>query len=336
MAMLAAQDGGFPSQAGLPAAAVVAGACPLKEGGRDTAPPQLECWGSGAEARWADLVDSGEETDEPSSSSGGSCAASAAQPPSGAAVSTKWADFADSDEEQEETSLKAAAAAAAPASPAAAAVPAAPHSARPWLQRHAASAAAGTWRPSSSAWPMQEGRRPARTTARRAGQRAPAQAWPRRATSGRQRRGEAPRACGAEAWARRRPAGRWGRPDTTTKTQCQFLIGIEEDDDFQVKRKLLGPHGRHMKEIAEHSGAKLRLRGRGSGFLEGPEQQESEDPLMLCISGPDAGSCWEAARAVRELIEGVHEEYRQFCRSAGQSVPDLRIHVHEGPRPGSF
>ena len=29
---------------------------------------------------------------------------------------------------------------------------------------------------------------------------------------------------------------------------------------------------------------KLRLRGKGSGFKEGPEQIESDDPLNLCVS----------------------------------------------------
>ena len=29
---------------------------------------------------------------------------------------------------------------------------------------------------------------------------------------------------------------------------------------------------------------KLRLRGRGSGYKEGPEQLESEEELHLCIS----------------------------------------------------
>ena len=29
---------------------------------------------------------------------------------------------------------------------------------------------------------------------------------------------------------------------------------------------------------------KLRLRGKGSGYKEGPSKLESEDPLHLCIS----------------------------------------------------
>lgn len=114
------------------------------------------------------------------------------------------------------------------------------------------------------------------------------------------------------------------------------MIGIEEGPEFQVKRKLLGPHGQHMKSIAEKSGAKLRLRGRGSGFLEGPEQQESSDPLMLCVSAPDAWAYGEATRLVRELLESVHAAYRRFAARAGQHVPELRVEVHEGPRPGSF
>ena len=29
---------------------------------------------------------------------------------------------------------------------------------------------------------------------------------------------------------------------------------------------------------------KLRLRGKGSGFKEGPRQEESSEPLNLCVS----------------------------------------------------
>merc|ERR1719261_1882561 len=71
------------------------------------------------------------------------------------------------------------------------------------------------------------------------------------------------------------------------KLQCQFIIGIEEDPKFKVVKRIIGIGGSNMKRIAESTGAKLRLRGRGSGFLEGPRQQESSDELMLCISSQD-------------------------------------------------
>jgi len=117
----------------------------------------------------------------------------------------------------------------------------------------------------------------------------------------------------------------------SVKPQCQFFIGIEEQPKFPVVRKLLGPHGQHVKAIAEKTWAKLRLRGRGSGFLEGPEQQESTDELMLCVSAPDSACYAEAVSLVTELIEGVYDQYRT---QVGQT-PELAIRIHEGARPGS-
>eukprot|EP00930_Biecheleria_cincta_P090857 TRINITY_DN8033_c0_g1_i1.p1 TRINITY_DN8033_c0_g1~~TRINITY_DN8033_c0_g1_i1.p1 ORF type:complete len:355 (-),score=70.01 TRINITY_DN8033_c0_g1_i1:79-1017(-) len=120
-----------------------------------------------------------------------------------------------------------------------------------------------------------------------------------------------------------------------SKCQCQYTIGIEEDRSFRVCGRLLGPQGQHVKDIAEATGAKLRLRGRGSKFLEGPEQAESKDPLMLCVSVPDAHSYEEAKRLVEELLEDVYEQFRSFRASKGLAPPKVCIDLHEGPREGS-
>jgi len=128
----------------------------------------------------------------------------------------------------------------------------------------------------------------------------------------------------------RRTAKSWHKP------QCQFLIGIDEDPIFRVTRRLLGVHGQNMKGIAEQTGAKLRLRGTGSRFLEGPERQESTDPLMLCVSAPDMSAYVEATRLVRQLLENVYRQYQQACKASGRPASELGINMHEGPRPGSF
>jgi len=122
------------------------------------------------------------------------------------------------------------------------------------------------------------------------------------------------------------------------KYQCQYTVGIEEERNFRVVRKLLGPHGQHVKAIAEASGTKLRLRGKGSGFLEGPEKAESSDPLMLCISTQpgDLEGYEIAKRSVSELMEDVYRQYNKFCAGLGKRVaPELKITLHEGPREGS-
>jgi hypothetical protein len=133
-----------------------------------------------------------------------------------------------------------------------------------------------------------------------------------------------------------KPSGqsKWqGASRSEGKRQCQFTIGIEEEPTFRVVRKLLGPHGQHVKRVAEASGAKLRLRGRGSGFREGHEQEESSDPLMLCVSAPDSRSYKVAVSLLSEHIEDVYNQYRKACPEKGR---DLRINMHEGPREGSY
>ncbi|CAJ1423565.1 unnamed protein product, partial [Effrenium voratum] len=105
--------------------------------------------------------------------------------------------------------------------------------------------------------------------------------------------------------------------------QCQFLVGIE-DPEFQVVGRILGRGGANMKRIAGKTNAKMRLRGRGSGFKEADlDGQESTDPLMLCVSAPDADSYREAAEEVRSLLLQVY-------KAASRDVAPLQ--VHEGPR----
>merc|ERR1711988_1074433 len=116
------------------------------------------------------------------------------------------------------------------------------------------------------------------------------------------------------------------------KFLCRYNVGIEQDRAFNVVRKLLGDRGSHMKEIAESSGAKLRIRGRGSGFLEGAEKREaSDEPLMLCISATSASGFATATEDVESLLEYVHGQYKDFCLKQGLPVPTLVVARREQP-----
>ena len=61
------------------------------------------------------------------------------------------------------------------------------------------------------------------------------------------------------------------------KYTCKYEILIPNDKDFQVARRLIGSKGCNMKKILNecknnsiNDNVKLRLRGRGSGYKEGP------------------------------------------------------------------
>lgn len=119
------------------------------------------------------------------------------------------------------------------------------------------------------------------------------------------------------------------------KYQCQIVVGIEEDNKFRVVRRLIGAGGENMKNINQQTDAKLRLRGRGSKFLEGDAQQESTDDLMLCISAQDKAGYEHAKTMAYELIEGIQHSYRNFCHKASKVCPDFKLEIHEGYREGS-
>ncbi|KAF4713587.1 hypothetical protein FOZ63_030584 [Perkinsus olseni] len=116
------------------------------------------------------------------------------------------------------------------------------------------------------------------------------------------------------------------------KYTCRFEIGIENDRDFHVARRIIGTKGVNMKRIVKMSDAKLRLRGRGSGFLEGNMKRESDEPLHLCISCVDPVGYRRASREVEKLLKGIYEEYRSYCEDYGLDYPEnLTVVMREHP-----
>jgi len=124
------------------------------------------------------------------------------------------------------------------------------------------------------------------------------------------------------------------------KHTCRFEIQIENDKDFQVARRLIGAKGCNMKRIIEkcnssgrknEESVKLRLRGRGSGFKEGQNKQESDEPLHLCISSKYYEKYETACILVQELIMNIYEEYKRFCERAHKTpISNLSLKKYEG------
>jgi len=123
------------------------------------------------------------------------------------------------------------------------------------------------------------------------------------------------------------------------KYTCKFEIQIENDNEFQVARRLIGSKGCNMKKIVDicsrnfdgnfsQDGVKLRLRGRGSGYKEGPFNKESDDTLHLCISSKFLETYKKACSLVQELLANVYEEYKVFCNRAGR-IPVLSFAVQK-------
>jgi hypothetical protein len=111
------------------------------------------------------------------------------------------------------------------------------------------------------------------------------------------------------------------------KCECQFFVGIKEKK-FSVKDALIGKGGQHIQDIEQAAGpgTEVCLRGRGSGYEEGPQQRESRDELILCISAPSKESCFIAKQRVSTLLDGIYQDY---AKKTNLAPPCLRF--HDGP-----
>jgi len=116
------------------------------------------------------------------------------------------------------------------------------------------------------------------------------------------------------------------------KCTCKYEILIENDSEFQVARKLIGSKGINMKQIineckidGERESVKLRLRGKGSGYKEGPQNKESDEPLHLCISSKTKEEMNKACFLVNQLLDKINEEYKVFCKKNGRKPKTEKI-----------
>ena len=109
------------------------------------------------------------------------------------------------------------------------------------------------------------------------------------------------------------------------KFTCKFEILIPNDKDFQITRRLIGIKGYNMKKIIDecksidnnknndNENIKLRLRGKGSGFKEGINNKESDEPLHLCISTKNLELMEKACELVNDLLNKIYDDYKIYC-----------------------
>jgi len=125
---------------------------------------------------------------------------------------------------------------------------------------------------------------------------------------------------------------RWRKWDEG-EHQHQFYIAIPEGQtlEFQVVPQIKEACPRIYK-----ANVMVRLRGRGSGFLEGRRRKESTDPLMICISGRTGYTLvdyWDSFFMIASLLED--EIYARYNRTGTLHMPAVHLDdcwVHGGIR----
>ena len=144
------------------------------------------------------------------------------------------------------------------------------------------------------------------------------------------------------------------------KFTWRFDIQIQNESEFRVARRIIGFKGGNMKRIIDMwkfrdasgmHGVKLRLRGKGSGFKEGPNNTESDDDLHLCVSSKflevsnvDFHSIFPmhresimiayetfkfACRSIETLLSKIYDDYQKFMKEKHNQNISIIIKKYE-------
>ncbi|XP_026385397.1 protein RIK-like [Papaver somniferum] len=88
---------------------------------------------------------------------------------------------------------------------------------------------------------------------------------------------------------------------------CVFL-GFDTDPSLNIAARIRGPNDQYINHIMNETGANVLLRGRGSGNLENPQSQESQQPLHLYLSSISPKNLEDAKLLAENLLDTISVE----------------------------
>ncbi|WWC86855.1 uncharacterized protein L201_001734 [Kwoniella dendrophila CBS 6074] len=101
----------------------------------------------------------------------------------------------------------------------------------------------------------------------------------------------------------RGPGGRQKWPEE------KLYISLESLRNFNVRAKTVGPGGMFVKYIQAETGARVQIKGQGSGFMENDTGRESDDPMHINIAAPTQEQIDRAKVLCNDLLEVLRQEW---------------------------
>lgn len=102
-------------------------------------------------------------------------------------------------------------------------------------------------------------------------------------------------------------------PPPPASHTIKVYTGIPNPEhQFQIKGKIVGLKGAHLKHIVAATKAKVHLRGKGSNFIEENSMKEAEEELHLFISAHSEEQLENARKLAESLMDTVRKQYKDW------------------------
>ncbi|KAJ2752999.1 hypothetical protein H4S06_003826, partial [Coemansia sp. BCRC 34490] len=98
----------------------------------------------------------------------------------------------------------------------------------------------------------------------------------------------------------------------------KLYIEVVSERGFNVRAKLIGTSGENMKFIQNTTGARVQVRGRGSGHSDHAPGPDAFEPMHLFITAQNEDSLKQACEYGSSLVDTVRAQYYEYKETGGR------------------